>query len=110
MITFICLFFPAVLSVFAYEKLMKKDLRAKQWIYLYVTGVLFTNLGCFFIKSMVLGTGGTPIFDLYSDMPPSGAMNYLIMTIPIAIALAVVEALLEKTLKFSIEDSENGKK
>ena len=110
MITFICLFFPAVLSVFAYEKLNRRELNKKHWIYLYATNVLFINLGCFFIKSMVLGTGGNPIFDLYNDMPPSGAMNYLIMAIPLAVVMAVVEVLLEKSLKFTIEEINHDKK
>lgn len=107
MITFICLFFPAVLSVFAYEGLNRRELKKKQWFYLYVTDVLFVNLGCFFIKTLVLGTGGNPIFDLYTDMVPSGAMNYMIMAIPLAAMLAVVESLLQKSLKFTIEENDD---
>lgn len=46
------------------------------------------------------------MFDLYTDMVPSEAMNYLIMAIPIAAVLPVMEILLKKTLYFSIKDSE----
>ena len=107
MITFICLFFPAVLSVFAYESLRRENLHIKKWIYLYVTDVLFINFACFFLKTVVLGTGGYPIFDLYNDLQPSSAMNYLIMAVPLAMVLSVVEALLARSLKFTVEDEDH---
>lgn len=85
MITFICLFFPPVLSVWIYEHLRRRDLRKRHWIYLYAAAVLTTNLCVFLVKRLVLGTGGMPIFDLYNDLPPSAASNYLIMAVPCAL-------------------------
>lgn len=89
MITFICLFFPPVIAVQLHEWLEKKELPKKQWGYYYTTAVLFVNLMCFLVKRLVLGTGTLPIFDLYTDITPSVASNYLIMAIPFSICYSL---------------------
>lgn len=108
MIAFFCLFFPAILSVCIYEKLIKEDLNIKKWIYLYTLNTMLINLVCFSFKTVVLQTGEYPFFELYYDMLPVAAMKYLFLAIPSAIMFAVGEVLLKKSLRFTIEAELNG--
>ena len=105
MITFICLFFPAVFSLFVYEKLGRRELDKKGWLYLYATDVLFINLGCFFVKSVLTGSGEVPIYDLYTDMVPSWALNYLTMALPLAVAFAVFQVFFSKNVDIHVEEN-----
>ena len=103
MITLICLLFPAVLSVWLYEKLAKHDLTKKNWCYLYVFNALVINVVCFLVKKLVLNTAQHSM----SDISPAGALNYLIMAMPTAAVLAYVESLLKKNTKVTVEDEDN---
>ncbi len=107
MIAFICLFFPAVLSVSVYEKLSKRDLKRKQWMYQYVQAVLLINFACFFVKTALTGSGEVPIYDIYTDMLPERMVNYLTMAIPLAVALGVMQVLLSRNVKVVVEEVEN---
>lgn len=108
MIAFFCLFFPAVLSVCIYEKLIRKDLNIKKWIYLYTLNTMLINLVCFSFKTVVLQTGESPFFDSNCDMLPVVAMKYLFLAILSAVMFAVGEVLLKKSLRFTIEAELNG--
>ena len=103
MINAICLLFPAVLCVWLYEKLAKKDLTKKNWAYLYVLDVLLINAACFLIKKLVLNTAQYPM----DDISPAGALNYLVMALPIAGALGYIQSLLKKNAKVTVEDENN---
>ena len=112
MITFICLFFPGILSVWLYEKVSAKQLTTKQWFYFYTTAVLFVNLFCFLVKRFLLGTGSMHMFNLYEDITPSAASNYMIMAIPAAMVWAVSfwflpiwGSKLQKRVTFLIRDN-----
>ena len=105
MITLICIFFPAVLSVFVYEKLSKKELQRRQWCYHYVMDTLLINFACFFVKTALMGSGEVPMFDLYTDMVPARAVNYLTMAIPCAVAWSVLQVLLAKNVKVTVEET-----
>lgn len=107
MITFICLFFPAVLSVWIYEKLVKTNLNTKQWLYFYTAGNLFINLLCFLVKKVLLGTAANALYTLQADITPSAACNYLIMAIPAAVFLAVFAALLRRHITITVEDDDD---
>ena len=107
MIAFICLFFPAVVSVCFYEKLSRKDLARKQWIYCYAAYVLMINFSCFFMKSIIRNSGDLPMFDLYHDMLPFDAMKYLIIAVPFVVAIPVVQALLSKHIQITVEEDSN---
>ena len=110
MIAFICLFFPAVLSVWIYEKLTKTDLKAKQWLYFYTAGNLFINLLCFVAKKILLGTAANPLYTLETDITPSAACNYLIMAIPAGVFLAVFAALLRRHIAITVEGDDDAAK
>lgn len=107
MLAFICIFFPAVISVCIYEKLSRKTLERRQWAYLYVEAVLLINFACNFVKKALTGSGEVPMYDLYTDMVPERFVNYLTMAIPVAVALAVFQVLLSKNVKISVEETEN---
>lgn len=110
MIAFICLFFPAILSVWIYEKLTRTDLKGKQWLYFYIGANLFVNLLCFVAKKVLLGTAANPLYTLQKDITPSAACNYLIMAIPAAVFLAVFAVLLRKHTKITVEDNDDAAK
>lgn len=90
MMMMICLFFPAVLSVWCFEQISKRELGRKQWGYYYVASVLEINLFCFLVKRFVLGTGEDYMYSFYNDLTPKTAGNYLIMSIPCALLLGVL--------------------
>ena len=104
MIAFICYFFPAVASVFIYEKLQKQDVNRKQWIYLFAWNAMLINLGCLAVKTIVLGSGERHLVEAFQDMLPESAMKYLILAIGLAVTVAICEVLLKKNLEFSVED------
>ncbi len=109
LVEFICLFFPAVLCVCIYEKLNKCTLNRRQWAYHFILDALFINLFCFLIKTFVLGSGGQQLLYDGVNMTPHAALNYLIITIPSAVALAVVSTLLFKNVRFEVEDDADEK-
>ncbi len=110
MTAFICLFLPAVLSVWVYEALCKKSLSKKHWLYLYTTDVLLINLVCFLVKKLILHTDGAPMYTYYIDMTPSIAANYLIMAIPFALILAVAERFCAKFIHITVEEPDDAEK
>lgn len=107
MIAFICLFLPAVLSVWVFEVLRKKSLNKKHWLYMYCAGVVLINLVCFLAKKLILRTAAAPMYTLYVDMTPAVAANYLIMAIPVALALAVAACFCAKFIRVGIEGSDD---
>lgn len=106
MIAFICLFFPAVVSVWLFEHLSKSELTRKKWLYRYCTNVVFINLLCFLIKRVFLGTAGSSLYDT-SDMTPAAALNYLVMSIVFAVGIAFISVLASKHAKLEVEDDSN---
>lgn len=104
MLTFICLFFPAVLSLRIYEALSRRKLDLKQCVYRYCTDALLLNLACLGAKTIVLGTGGAPLSEGSWDMLPSAAFFYMIMAICGAVLLAVFQVLLDKQVAVTVEE------
>lgn len=110
MLSFICLFLPAVISVGIYEGLTKKSLTWKQWGYLYSAGVVLINFFCWLVMRFVLETAYTYLEDAAVGITPAVAGNYMAMALPAAVILPVVAALLSKHAKVSIEDAEDVQK
>ena len=104
MIAFICLFFPAVITVWLYETAAGVDLGLKKWLYRYCASNLLVNLVCFGVKRYTLDSAGAPFYTLAVDVTPVAALHYLIMAIPSAAVLAFVQALLTKHGKVTLED------
>ncbi len=100
MVAFICLFIPAVLAMWLYETLSKQKLQRREWFYRYSGYLLFINLGAFLVKRIVLQNDAFPLYELMTDMPPSTAINYLVMVLPIAIALVVAEVVCKRIFCF----------
>ena len=109
MITFICLFLPAVLSVWIYEGLTKQDLSVKRWVSFYGVNVLFINFFCLMMMRLVLDQAGTYLYNRETDIEPYVATNYLILAIPAAVVLGVVFALLHKNVKIELEARDDAK-
>ncbi len=105
----ICLFAPAVLCVCIYEKLNKSALSLRRWGYHFVLDTLFINLFCFAVKSYILDTGGRPLRADGVTMTPHAALNYLILAVPAAVALAVVVSFLSKHVKVELEENTDEK-
>ena len=105
----ICLFFPAVLCVCIYEKLSKGTLSPRRWLYTFALDTVCINLFCFAVKSYILGSGGQPLRPDGINMTPHAALNYLIITVPAAVLLAVAAAFFSKNVSVKIEENgENG--
>ena len=105
MIAFICLFFPAVFSIYVFEGLAKSDLNLKQLIFRFCTNCLLINLICFAVKKFIFQTADQPFFYISTDMTPSTALNYIIIAMVTAIIISVAEVLLSKKVKFSVEEN-----
>ena len=107
MISIIVLVLPAVLSVWLWEIFSKKHLSGRSWIYLLSLNVMLINLGIFAVKRWVLNTAANPLSAMAQDMTPLVAMNYLLMAIPAAIALAAVERFVHSKVRIFVESDEN---
>jgi len=107
MIQFICLFMPAVLTLWLYEHLTKTNLKGKGWAYRYVLNVLLINGLCFGVKHYILHTGVYPLAQPPADMLPSAAINYLIMSIPLAVVLSLVQVFLHKHIQLTVEENKD---
>ena len=103
MITFIVLFLPAVLSVWLWEVFSKTRLCKRNWVYLLSLNILLVNFGCFAVKKWILYTANNVMASLMADMTPSVAVNYLIMAIPAAVALALVERIAYSKIQLRVE-------
>ena len=103
MITFIVLFLPAILSVWLWEVFSKNRLCKRNWIYLLSLNILLINFGCFAVKKWILYTASNVMASLMADMTPSVAVNYLIMAIPAAVALALVEKIVYSKIRIRVE-------
>lgn len=104
MITFIVLFLPAVLAVWIWETVSKTQLSKKKWLYLLSLNIMLVNLACFAIKKWILHTAANVLSGLAADMTPSVALNYLIMAIPVAIGLALVENFVFRHIRLRVEE------
>lgn len=110
MLKFICLFFPAVISVFIFDKLQKKPLQLRKIIYLYATNTVIINLLCILIKKLFLGTADNPISAAGMDMIPGVAFNYLIMAVPFAVLISVIETILARNINIKVEENQTDEK
>lgn len=106
MITFIVLILPAVLSVWLWETFAKTQLSKRKWVYLLSLNILLINFGCFAVKKWILYTANNVMASLMADMTPSVAVNYLIMAIPAAVALALAEKLAYSKLRLRVESDD----
>ena len=106
MITFIVLFLPAVLSVCLWEVFSKNHLCKRNWVYLLSLNILLINFGCFAVKKWILYTASNVMASLMAGMTPSVAVNYLIMAIPAAVALALVEKVVYSKIRIRVEGDE----
>ena len=107
MVTFIILFFPAALSMWLYEHVTKTDLSVKRWVNLYAVHNLLINFACMMLMRLVTGQAGDYLYNREIGIPPYVATNYLILAIPVAIAVAVAGILLHKTVKVELESNED---
>lgn len=106
MLGFICFFFPAVISVCVFEVLSRRNLRFKNLLYRFCANAIVINFICLLIKRFVLGTIGEPLV-VSGDMPPSIALNYIVMAVPISVILVLAEIFLSKKVKFTVKEDEN---
>ena len=107
MIAFICLFLPAVLCLRLFEYVRKITLTRRQWFYRYCNNVLFINLIIFALRRFVLSKGYDAFGGLLQDLSPVSGMNYLIIAIPVAIAVAFLQIFLVKHAKITLEEKED---
>lgn len=108
MIGFIVLFLPAVLSLWIWETVCKTHLSRRKWVYLLSLNILVINFVCFAVKKWLLHTAGQALSPLLTDMTPSTAVNYLIMAVPTAVVLALVEKFFFQKVRLRVEgDEEN---
>lgn len=106
MVAFIVLFLPAVLSVWLWEVFSKTQLNKKKWFYLLSLNIMLVNIFCFAVKKWVLLTAGNSLSGLAADMTPAAAFNYLVMAIPAAVALALVENFVFRKVRLQVEDKQ----
>ncbi len=104
MISAICIFFPAVLSVWLFEALSKQNLTLKPWIYRFSLNSVIVNGLVFMVKWLVTDTSSELLALPSADMTPDVAIRYLVMALPIAAVAAVVEALLVGKITVSVSE------
>lgn len=103
MITFIVLFFPAVLSVFIFERINKITLSKRNLIYLYVANVLLVNLACFAVKFFFSRGLNKPFNTLMNDMTPFDTLIYILLSLLFVVIIVLIESFIRKNVEVSIE-------
>lgn len=103
MVAGIVLLVPAVLSVWLYERLAKRELGVKKWIYRFGLNVLCINSVVFLLKMFLLKTGDAPLYAWMQDMTPAVAIRYLVMAVPTAAVVAALEILLPRHIRLDVE-------
>lgn len=104
MLSFICYFFPAVISLRLFEALSKSSLSLKKCIYRFCCNTLLINFLCLAVKKTVFHTANNPMLLDSSDMLPIVALNYMIIAVPFAAVIALAEVLLSKRIKITVEE------
>lgn len=103
MITFIILFFPAVISLLIFERINKATLSKRTLIYLFSTNVLIINLACFTVKLFFSRGANKPFDELLNNMTPFDAFIYILISLVVAVLAALVESFIRKNVEVSIE-------
>ena len=104
MLAFICLFFPAVVAVRILEGLTRQNLTRKQWVYNYSSYLLLINFVCLGAKMFLLGTGSIPLYEA-GEMLPRAAVIYIAMAVVSGTVFAVLQALLDRRVTFTVEEN-----
>lgn len=94
MLLFIALFFPSVISVLMYDKLLKKDIKIKSFLYLYCIDNLSVNFICALIKKFLFKTADALL--TAATVTPSVMLNYLLIAVPVAVVVGAVSVLFER--------------
>ena len=102
MLEFICLFLPAFVSVFLFEKIVKEPLCARRFVYLYALSNLSVNGVCLLVKWLAFGEGQT-LLVYAEDMYIISALKYLALSLTSAVIIAVVFSFVYKKLEISLE-------
>lgn len=110
MITFIILFFPAVISLFILERINKITLSKRTLIYLFTTNVLIINLACFTVKFFFSRGANKPFIDQLNNMTPFDAFIYILISLVFAVLAVLVESFIRKNVEVSIEVKDEEKK
>ncbi len=103
MITFIILFFPAIISLFIFERINKTTLSKRTLIYLFTTNILIINLACFAVKLFFAGGANKPFDELLNKMTPFDAFIYILISLAFAVLAVLVESFIRKNIEVSIE-------
>ncbi len=109
MLLFICLFFPAVVSLRIYEALRREKLTLKQCVYHYRTDALLINPTCLGVQTILLGSGGAPLSEGSWAMRPSAAFVYLLMALCCGVFLAVFHVLLSRHMAVAVEEGRDAR-
>lgn len=104
MIAFICYFFPAILGIWLFEVMSKKEFTKKQYVFRFCGYTLAANFVCFAVKKIILNTAEQMVVTT-NDMTPSTAFNYLVIVVPFIVVLVIGELLLCKRVKIAVEES-----
>ena len=99
---FIALFLPAVLATCTYEKLMKKEIKIRNWITKYLIFVLFINIINYIVSIYIFKK---PFF-IFTNL---FTLKYLLLAIVIGIALSYIVCLIEKNMDISLKVDNNEK-
>lgn len=107
MLKLICIFFPAVLSVWLFEAITKQQLTLKGWGYRFCLNTIICNAFVFAVKALVTQTSQELLNQIGADMTPAVALRYLMMAVPVAVIASVTETLLSKKVSVDISVSED---
>lgn len=103
MVSFICLFFPAVVALWLFEKVNHYHFNLKKMLYNYCIFNLCINGICFFIKEYLLNTGMYTLTGSMKDMSVTAAFHYLVMAIPLSIIFPLIATVLSRNIKITKE-------
>lgn len=108
MIAFICLFFPAVVSLWIYEAAYKHRSSVRQLVYRFCLNTVVINFICFLVFFTWLKTAENPLYLAEYDLTPVNAIIYTLISMPSAVIIGLVESVVSKNAVISVEEKADG--
>lgn len=103
MIEFVCVFFPALFSVFALERLLSKKLNLRNFAMVFVTNTICINIVGLFVMFCVSGTSVMPL-STENGLNINYSLVYLTVTSVVSIFVVLAERFYFYTLRIGVTD------
>ena len=107
MVQFICLFFPAIVSLGIFEAISKRTEKVKASIFRFALNTIIINFGVFAVKMYISDTASNPLTYGFNDMTPESALFFMVIAVPLAVITGLIKSLIIKNVETSVGQDNN---